>query len=200
MKNKNQPAIIEIDNCLVSSEIITECFSCDYEKCKGICCIIGDSGAPVTEQECEELERHYAAYSSLMTEKGRSKIAEAGFFNIDSDGDIVTPLVGDKGECAYAAFENGNCFCSVERSHCNGHCEFVKPISCRLYPIRVSTLSNGMKALNLHRWHLCRDAFEKGRKEKLPVYQFLRESIIFQFGEEFYSLLEEAARIFNAES
>lgn len=196
----NASSIIQIDDILVSSEIITEYFACDYEKCRGICCVIGDSGAPLEEAEPEILEREYASYKPWMRPQGCEKIDEVGFFEIDSDGDMVTPLLGNSEECAYARFEEGNCFCAIERAHCAGKCGFVKPISCRLYPIRVSRLSNGMKALNLHRWDLCKCAFEKGAKEKVPVYKFLRGPITDAFGERFYSMLEAAARTLTASS
>lgn len=186
--------IIQIDDILISSEIITEYFCCDYEKCKGECCIEGDSGAPLEESEAEELEKHYPEYRDLMSAEGREKIDEVGFFEIDSDGDMVTPLLRNSEECAYTRFEGESCFCAIERAHCQGMCSFVKPISCRLYPIRVSVLSNGYKALNLHRWPICKCAFDKGRAEKVPVYKFLREPLVSAFGEEFYSMLEAAAR------
>lgn len=185
--------IIQIGDILVSSEIVEEFFSCDYEKCRGVCCIEGDSGAPLEEHEAEELERHYHEYAPLMSEAGRRRIDETGFFVIDREGDMVTPLLGDSEECAYTLFEEGNCLCAIERAHCTGKCSFAKPISCRLYPIRVSTLSNGMTALNLHRWPICRCAFEKGRREGMPVYRFLREPLTFRFGEEFYEMLCAAA-------
>lgn len=195
-----QSSIIQIKNILVSSEIITECFSCDYEKCGGVCCIIGDSGAPLEENEIDLLEKEYPNYEKWMSVEGREKIAQTGFFEIDIDGDIVTPLLGNAQECAYTRMEDGTCFCAIERSYCAGKCAYAKPISCRLYPIRVSTLSNGLTALNLHRWPICADAFTKGKKEGLPVYKFLREPLIFKFGKEFYSLLEGAAKIFLAKS
>lgn len=193
-----QSSIIQIDNCLISSEIITECFCCDLDQCAGACCVIGDSGAPMEEEECAEVEKAYPAFAPLMTPSARKKVDEAGFFEIDSDGDIVTPLMGNCGECVYTLFENDICFCAMERAFRQGKSTFMKPISCSLYPIRISTLSNGMLALNLHRWDLCKCAFEKGKKEKLPVYKFLREPLIRRFGEEFYSMLEEAARNFTA--
>jgi len=186
--------IIQIDDILVSSEILTEYFACDYEKCKGCCCIIGDSGAPLEESEPEAIEKNYTIFSPLMSPKGRKAVDEKGFFEIDIDGDMVTPLVPGSEECAYSLIdEKGNCFCSMERCWFNGQGDFRKPISCWLYPIRISTLRNGMKALNLHRWEICKDAFAKGKKEKVRVYQFLREPIQRYFGEEFYEALCEAA-------
>lgn len=192
--------IIEIDDCLVSEEILTEYFACDYEKCKGCCCVIGDSGAPMEECEAGAIEKNYPVFSPIMTDAGRAAVASKGFFEIDMDGDMVTPLVPGSEECAYTIFdEEGNCFCSMERCWFQGKGDFRKPISCWLYPIRITQLRNGMRALNLHRWHICQDAFAKGKKEKIRVYQFLREPIERYFGEDFYTALDEAAKMLNKE-
>ena len=111
---------------------------------------------------------------------------------------MVTPLVPGSEECAYTLFdEEGNCFCSMERCWFQGKGDFRKPISCWLYPIRITQLSNGTRALNLHRWHICQDAFAKGKKEKVRVYEFLREPIERYFGEEFYQAMCAAAKRIN---
>lgn len=186
--------MIIIGDKIISSDILTEYFCCDYEKCGGVCCVIGDSGAPMEEGEESLIEKNYREIAPYMTEKGIEKVSECGFFEIDSDGDIVTPLIGKSEECAYCNFEeNGSCYCAIERSHCRGGSGYVKPISCRLYPIRVSRLSGGMTALNLHRWEICSDAFKKGCREGVPVYKFLKEPLIDAFGPDFYSALEAAA-------
>ena len=193
--------IIEIYDCLVSEEVLTEYFACDYEKCKGCCCVIGDSGAPMEESEAGAIEKNYHIFSPIMSEEGRKVVAEKGFYEIDMDGDMVTPLVPGTEECAYTLFdEEGNCFCSMERCWFQGKGDFRKPISCWLYPIRITRLRNGMRALNLHRWHICQDAFAKGKKEKVRVYQFLREPIERYFGEDFYTALDEAAKMLNKEN
>ncbi len=187
--------IIQIEDCLISEEIFTEYFACDYEKCKGVCCIIGASGAPLEESELEKIERNYDKFSPQMQEKGRKTIEQVGFHEIDWDGDIVTPLIDGKEECAYAAFDdNNNCFCAMEKCWFKGQGDFRKPMSCWLYPIRVSKLSNGMKGINFHRWHICQDAFNKGKKENIRVYEFLREPLIHHFGKGFYAALEEASK------
>ena len=195
------PAIIQIGDCLVSTDILTGYFACDYATCKGACCIIGDSGAPLEECEAGAIEKNYPVFSPQMRQAGRDKVAQSGFFEIDVDGDMVTPLVPGSEECAYSHFDgDGNCFCSIEKCWFRGETDFRKPISCWLYPIRISLLSNGLRALNLHRWDICRDAFIKGRKEKVRVFEFLREPIEHYFGKDFYSALSEASRMLNARS
>ena len=191
---KNVPSIIQIGEILVSSEILTECFCCDYETCRGACCIIGDSGAPLLENETDALERNYPRYEGWMSSAGREKIAETGYFEVDRDGDLVTPLLHGGQECAYTCFEDAGCFCAIERAHCAGRCDFVKPISCRLYPIRASVLRNGLTALNLHRWDICKCAFEKGKREGIRVYEFLRAPLTDAYGQAFYDDLCAVAR------
>lgn len=185
-------SIIEIDNFLVSSAIFTEYFVCDYEKCKGACCVQGDSGAPLEENECRILEREQDKIIDTLSHKGHLSIMEQGPFVTDSDGDLVTPL-NDGAECSYSFFDNtDNCLCSIEKAHLQNITTFRKPISCWLYPIRVTTLSNNMTALNLHEWSICIDAFAKGKKEGVPVFRFLKDPLVYAFGIDFYSKLEEA--------
>jgi len=194
-KRRRFGTIIQIGDVLVSEEVVTEFFACDYQVCKGCCCVIGDSGAPLDEKELEPVEANYQTYSSNMTEKGKQAVESKGFFEIDQDGDIVTPLVPGSEECAYTHFNSdGSCLCSMEKCFFEGKCDFRKPLSCWLYPIRVTKLSSGMEALNLHRWDICKDAFRKGERDGIRVYQFLKEPLIHAYGEDFYEALCAAAR------
>lgn len=188
--------IVQIGNVLVSEEVVTDFFCCDYALCKGQCCISGDYGAPLEESELELLERCYPVYSPLMSEKGRAAVDEKGFFEIDIEGDLVTPVVPGSQECAYAHFDAcGNCLCSIEKKFEAGLCDFHKPKSCILYPIRVTKLTGGGLALNMHHWDICKDAVVKGEKEGVRAYRFLKKPLIEFFGEEFYEALEAAAKL-----
>lgn len=187
--------IIQIGDVLVSEEVVLEYFSCDYPVCKGKCCIVGDCGAPLAEEEIDLVERDYPAYKGLMSQQGRDAAESKGFFEVDFEGDIVTPLVPGTQECAYTHFDaEGNCLCAIEKCFFEGGCRFRKPISCALYPIRVTRLSNGGLALNLHRWDICKDAFEKGRRDGVRVYEFLKGPLTEMLGEDFYEQLCAAAK------
>ena len=195
MSKKDFGTIVEIGDVLVSEDVILEFFACDYPVCKGRCCIVGDSGAPLKEEELEGLERDYPRYSPLMREEGRAAVAAKGFFEIDREGDIVTPLVEGSEECAFCHFlSDGNCLCAIERVGCR------KPVSCSLYPVRVVDLGGGRVGLNLHRWDICRDAYEKGRREGIRVYEFLRGPLTDAFGANFYEALSAAAKMLIAAS
>lgn len=193
MLNDRFGTIVQIGDILVSEDVISEYFACDYERCKGRCCIEGDSGAPLDEAEIDGLERDYPQFCSLMSEGGKQAVLREGFFSVDRDGDLVTPLVEGSCECAYSHFtEDGSCLCAIE---C---CKLRKPLSCSLYPIRVTPLTGGGKALNLHRWDICADAFAKGRREGIRVYQFLHKPLVQAFGQEFYEALCAAAGHINS--
>ena len=181
--------IIQIGDILVSEDVVMEFFACDYPVCRGACCIEGDSGAPLDEAELEPLERDYPAYSGYMSAEGRAAVDAKGFFEVDRDDDIVTPLVPGSCECAFCHFgAAGECLCAIEMA---GR---TKPASCSLYPIRVTKLTGGGLALNVHHWDICKPAFEKGAREGIQVYQFLKNPLTKAFGEDFYEALEAAAK------
>ena len=192
--NNPHGTIIQIGDILVSEDVVREYFCCDYAACKGVCCIEGDAGAPLDESELPGLEREYPLYSPSMTPAGRDAVALNGFFEIDPEGDIVTPLVPGSGVCAFARLrDDGSCLCTIEACGCR------KPASCSLYPVRVKKFSNGGIGLNLHRWDICKTAFEKGRREGIRAYQFLKGPLTEAFGEEFYEALCAAAEHIDAE-
>ena len=187
--------MIEIDNKVVSSEIIEQQFCCDLPRCLGMCCVHGDSGAPLTPNEALTLEQIWDTVKPYMTAEGIQAIQEQGVAITDSDGDLVTPLIAGK-ECAFTVFENGIATCAIEKAWNDGKIDFQKPISCHLYPIRVKEYSN-FTAINYHQWEVCAPARELGKQINLPVYKFLKDALIRAYGKEFYSQLEEAAELLS---
>lgn len=186
--------MIEIDDKIVSLDILRERFACDISRCKGICCVEGNAGAPLDIDEVDTLEEEWDNYAPYMTDAGREAVERQGFMVVDEEGDYTTPLVDDA-ECAYSFNENGVTYCAIERAYREGRTSFIKPISCHLYPIRLMRFSNGSIGLNYHRWDVCRTACECGKSLNIPVYKSLREPIIRRFGEEFYQALECAASL-----
>ncbi len=190
--------VIEIGNCLVSTEILTEYFCCDYDRCKGICCVVGDSGAPLEKGEKEQLTEQAKDYEEFLAADGKEAIEKQGRFVIDIDGDEVTPLVPSDSRCAYSVTdERGYTYCAVERGYCKNLRGLRKPLSCWIFPIRIKKLSNGVEALTLSREHLCKEAFAKGKEEGIKAYEFLKEPIIKRYGVDFYGELTEAEKLLN---
>ncbi|MEW5845821.1 MAG: DUF3109 family protein [Bacteroidota bacterium] len=187
--------MIEIDNKVVSSEILEQRFCCDLPRCLGKCCVYGDSGAPLTPIEAITIEQILHRVKPYMTPEGIAAIREQGVALTDSDGDLVTPLIDGK-ECAFTVFENGIATCAIEKAWNDGKIDFQKPLSCHLYPIRVKEYSN-FTAINYHQWEVCAPARELGKKINLPVYKFLKDALIRAYGKEFYIQLEEAAELLS---
>lgn len=190
--------MFEIEGNLVSDDVLTVKFCCDIAACKGICCVEGNAGAPLDEDELETIEKEYPNYRQFMTGEGIEVIEKEGFYTIDDDGDFTTPLIGDA-QCAYAFSENGITMCAMERAYLNGLSTYIKPISCHLYPIRLTTFSNGSIGLNYHRWGVCSSALKNGKTIGLPMYKMLKTPIIRKFGESFYSALEQAEEFINSQ-
>jgi hypothetical protein len=185
--------MIAIGRTLISNDILQKRFVCDLAACKGACCVEGDSGAPLEEHELDELKVIVPDVLPYLTEEGRQAISQQGPWVRDVDGEMVTPLIGDRGACAYTIYnKEGIAQCGIERAWQDGQVAFRKPVSCHLYPIRVRTLRDGSMALNYDIWKICDAARTCGVQLDVKVYRFLKDAIIRKFGEEFYRNLEEA--------
>ncbi|MDB5196654.1 MAG: hypothetical protein JWP88_1025 [Flaviaesturariibacter sp.] len=185
--------MIEIDNILISDEVVEAKFICDLSKCKGGCCEDGDAGAPLAKEELGFIERHYKDFEPYMTEDGKAEIARQGKYVFDKEFGWVTPTI-NSGICAYAFRDEQSIIkCGIEAAYYDGKLDWKKPISCHLFPIRISE-SNAYTMVNYEpRETLCSPACALGKKAKMPVYQFLQEPIERRFGTEFYETLHQIA-------
>ena len=189
---KKLPPILEVGGVLISSDLLTERFCCDYEKCKGICCVEGDAGAPVTLDEIAGIEDALDTVWSDLSAQAQSVIDRQGVAYTDQEGDLVTSIVRGK-DCVFTCYDGDSCLCALEKAFRSGKTNFCKPVSCALYPIRVKEFGNGVVGLNYNRWKICEDAIKKGQALDLPLYQFLKEPLIRRFGEAWYQELCDVA-------
>ena len=190
--------MIQIDDKIVSQDLFDVLFVCDYDTCKGECCVEGDSGAPLEPGEAEELRRCLPEVRHLLSPAALEVIEEQGVSYFDEDGDEVTSIVRGR-DCVFTTYdEQGRCACALEKVYNEGKTTFIKPISCQLYPVRLTKYPS-FTAVNYHKWSICKCALKLGRKLQVPVYQFLRAPLVRAFGEEFYTQLEEVAALLQAE-
>ena len=191
--------MIQIDDTLVSLDLIERSFLCDLSHCKGQCCVEGDSGAPLEPGEEEELKRVLPEIWNDLLPEARTVIQSQGVAYTDSDGDRVTSIVGDK-NCVFTCYDtDGVCKCAIEKAYREGRVSFYKPISCHLYPGRITQYKT-FQAVNYHRWDVCKAAELLGKKEQVPVYQFLKEPLIRKFGQAWYDALDECAQEWKKQS
>lgn len=191
--------MIQIEKVLVSDEVFEKRFLCDLAACKGACCVEGESGAPLEMDEIGIIEDNLDSIKEYMRPEGIEVIDMMGVVEIDSDGDYVTPLVNGA-ECAFVHFDkHGIAKCAIESAYRDGKTDFIKPISCHLYPIRLSEVQE-FTAINYHYWPICDPARACGAKVDLKVFRFLREPLIRKFGVDFFAHLEEVDRLLDSEN
>jgi len=184
--------MIVIDNTIVSEELIEKHFVCSLDRCKGSCCVTGDSGAPLDWEETSILESVRNDVEPYMSDEGRQSVKKYGSWLIDSEGDFVTPLVKGVKECAYAYFENGIAKCSIERAFLEGKINFRKPVSCHLYPVRITKYET-YDAVNYDRWDICDPACKNGAELGITVFEFVKDALIRKYGQDWYNQLKGAA-------
>jgi hypothetical protein len=185
--------MLAIKDTLVSEEIIEKRFVCDLNACKGGCCVKGDYGAPLEDDELEILDEIYPKVKPYLSEEGVKAIEKQGKYLRYDKKEWVTPLIKGR-ECAYTIFdENGIAKCGIEKAYFEGKIEWRKPVSCHLYPIRINRLKNSVEAVNYDKWSICKPACKLGDTLKVPIYKFLKDSLIRKYGEDWYKELELAA-------
>jgi hypothetical protein len=185
--------MLQIDDTIISFDVLEEQFVCDLHTCKGICCVEGDDGAPLEEHEVKIIEDLLPLIWGDLSEKSREVISKQGVSYIDDDGEPVTSIVNGA-ECVFTYFdEKGTCKCAIEKAYREGKTDFYKPISCHLYPVRLQRF-NEFTAVNYHRWSVCSCACTLGNQLSVPVYRFLKEPLVRRFGNEWYEQLDIAAQ------
>ena len=182
--------MLVIDHTILPEALFSQCFCCDLQRCRGACCIEGDAGAPLEEEEVGELEDLLPDILPFMTAAGREVVEKGGVFDYDMDGCLVTPLVNDR-ECVFMYEEEGCALCAIEKAFLERRIPFRKPISCHLYPIRIER-KNWYDVLQYHRWDICDPARACGAGKGIPLIEYLKEPLVRKYGEEWYRKVQDA--------
>lgn len=190
--------MLQIQNALVSLDLAEEFFVCDLAKCLGQCCIEGDAGAPITEDEKKKLEEVLPVVWDDLLPAAREVIERQGVAYTDEEGDLVTSIV-DGRDCVFTTYAPGGmCLCAIEKAFREGKCDWRKPMSCYLYPLRLTEYPD-FTAVNYHRWKICKCARTLGRKEGVRLYEFMRGPLTERFGAEWYDELKQACEAYLEE-
>ena len=188
--------MIVIENTLISLNLVDQYFCCDLDKCKGVCCLKGDNGAPLEKEEISSLENIFFKIRPYLTDQSIKSIEHYGPYIEHSNGDYYTQLIEGR-ECAYAVCKNDGVWqCVIETAFHQGVITFQKPISCHLYPVRIHKYRY-YDALNYDRWYICNGACELGMKHNLLLYQFLQKPLTRKYGKQWYENLEQTIQQFK---
>lgn len=184
--------IFQIRDVLVDADIVTECFCCDLNECKGQCCVEGEAGAPLKLSEVGPIEDALDAVWPDLSASAQSVIDRQGIAYVDAGGDLVTSIVGGR-DCVFTCYQGDICLCALEKAARAGRCAHCKPISCSLYPIRMKKMKNGFTALRYEYQDICRSAVVNGQRKGIRVYEFLEPQLRQLFGDEWYEELKAVA-------
>lgn len=187
-----------IEDVLVSDDLLEKHFVCDLAACKGACCEEGDLGAPLEMEELDYIEANLEGIKPFMSVEGINTLETEGFYELAPDRELVTTTVNGRA-CVFASKDtSGTWQCAIELAHKAGKSDFLKPISCHLYPIRIEKLKH-YEALNYHKWDICSPACACGEKLKVPVYKFLKAPLSRKYGSEWFEMLDEVAGQYKKE-
>lgn len=191
--------MLVVQGKIISDAVIEEQFMCNLEACKGACCWEGDYGAPLEAEELQTLERIYEHIKPYLDAEGISVIEKEGLFTYYKEAKEYGTTLLKNGACVYMTYDQlGVAQCGIEQAYNDGATDFKKPISCHLYPIRVSAdKKTDFEALNYDRWDICSAACKKGAEHKMPVFRFAKAALIRKYGKAFYEELEAASAYYN---
>jgi len=185
--------MIQLKDTIISLDLFERKFACDLKACKGMCCVLGDAGAPLEPDERQILDRIYPSVRPFMSEAGIRTAENEGLYTRDAEGEWVTTLIEGK-ECVFTVFDENNIArCALERAYHAGRTDFPKPVSCHLYPVRLKKYRD-FTAVQYHEWEICEPARVAGERRNIRLYEFLREPLIRRFGREWYEELCTVAR------
>lgn len=195
MNDDDNAPMITLNNTLIDTALITQDFVCNLTACKGYCCVEGDYGAPMEATEVETITDHLEAIKPYLPEANRKKLEQEGFWEKDTDGDLVTKCMDEQAtECIFARQEaNGVYKCTIEQAWEDGRQPFQKPVSCHLYPVRLED-RGAMTELRYDKAEMCDPACTLGESLQVPIYQFVKAALIRKFGEEWYQNLDAVAQ------
>ncbi|MBC8172382.1 MAG: DUF3109 family protein [Chitinophagales bacterium] len=180
--------MIIIQEIMISDEILDNYFVCNLNACKGACCVEGDEGAYVEESEKKMLKKIYPKVKEYLTKEGIKAIEKQGYYITNNEGVLKTPLMNG-GPCAYTYYDGGVALCGIEKAFRDGKIKWQKPVSCHLYPIRISKVGN-YEALNYERWNICKPACKNGKELGVPIFKFVKTALIRKYGQDFYDALD----------
>lgn len=187
--------MLQIGNVLASLDIVQRFFCCNLDKCLGECCIEGDAGAPITTEEYDKLKEILPIVWDDLLPAAQAVVEQQGVGYVDSEGDLVTSIV-DGRNCVFTCYgPNGLCQCAIEKAFREGKTDFQKPVSCHLYPARVTDYPT-FSAINYHRWKICKAAETLGRQKGIHLYQFLEAPLTRRFGKDWYDEFKTACEAY----
>jgi len=184
-----------VDHVLVSDDLLDAPFACDLGACRGGCCVQGEAGAPLEDDECTAMEAVYPVVAHMLTPEARRVVARGGVWEETAPGHFNTACVPagkhGSGACVFVTHERGIALCSIEKAQRMGRTDIEKPISCALYPLRIQNYGD-LDVVNYERISLCDPARTCGVRMGIDLSDFLAGPLTRRYGSDWYARFREA--------
>jgi hypothetical protein len=177
-----------LEKYIIDDRIFSVKFSCDVGKCKGACCTLkGAGGAPILDEEVKIIKKNIDIVKKYLHPVHIYSLDTEGFLE-GRPGNYSITSVNDE-ECVFSFYEEGIAKCSFQKAFYNEETEFKKPISCHLFPVRISGIKRNI--IKYEEINECCDALEKGEEDNISVFEFAKDSIVREYGIGFYNDLKD---------
>jgi hypothetical protein len=159
-------------------------FSCDLRSCKGACCTLpGGRGAPLEDDEASAVEEAVRYVEPYLSPEHLAHLRSYGAIE-GAPGSYATQCIDDR-DCVFVYYDDGIARCSIEKAYFDGVGKFRKPVSCHLFPVRVTPGARGR--VRYERIPECEPGRRQGRNAKMPLHVFLKEALVRKFGDRWYA-------------
>lgn len=178
--------MIRVQDVILSEDIATAKFACNISRCKGACCVVGDAGAPVSKNEIPVLRKAFRELQNQLNPEALEVVNQKGVVQGNNTSGYEISCI-DSGECVFVQKdENGVATCAIQNAYYSGNFSWEKPISCHLYPIRLKQIGGFDYANFEYIPELCSAGCCRGEEEGIYLADFLKNSLIRRYGEEWY--------------
>jgi hypothetical protein len=180
-------SLVSIGDVLVDKEVLQAFFSCDLRECRGKCCVEGELGAPLTDREAEELLRPPEVLLNMIPEKNARYLRRHGSVEV-YQGVRYTRTI-DNRECLFSFVTEGITYCAIETAFRDGLISYDKPLSCRLFPIRVRK-KFGLDYLVYEQHAMCRTARKAGGELRIKLIDYVSHALEALYGADWIKSLK----------
>lgn len=182
-----------VGNVYLSDDVALARFGCNLSACGGACCVRGDAGAPVRKSEVPVIRKAWEMLGKELGDRSQDAVKKNGL--VWGDGDDLELATVDGAECVFVEYSpDGTALCSIQRAYIEGRLNWIKPLSCHLYPLRI--LESGLFDYVNFEYipEMCSSACDNGKINGIYLAEYLQEPLTRKYGPKWYNEFLEACR------
>jgi hypothetical protein len=179
--------MFRVGDTILSEEIASSKFACNISRCKGACCVVGESGAPVSKDEIQSIRDAYKALKTELRPEAVKTVEKLGIVQgNDEDGYEISCV--DERECVFVDYtDEGVGVCAIQRAFLQNRVDWEKPVSCHLYPVRLKKIGEFEYANFEYMPDICESGCLNGNENGIYLSDFLESAFIRRYGRKWYN-------------